>query len=35
VVWLAGRPRLGEAEDGHLVAAQAVSRPLDAAEPTG
>lgn len=35
VVWLAGRPRLREAEDGHLLAAQAVPRPLDAAEPTG
>jgi len=41
MVWLAysraalSPPRLGEAEDGHLLAAQALSRSLDAAEPKG
>ena len=35
VVWLAGRPRLRETQHGHLLAAQAASRPLDAIEPTG
>jgi hypothetical protein len=35
LVRLAGHPPLREAEHGHLLAAQAVSRPLDAIEPTG